>query len=127
VPFEAEDSLAYSYNDLGRDYYQLTFQTNSAQPGDYYPRLNSNFSLWSESPLALDTDQFPDAPPSDSSLYQSYVNLSLNENSASQLWWLQGRVLSIEQQPVGVPEPSTALIFAAGLVATGLARRKRQA
>lgn len=124
VPFDSNYSFAYSYNDSFQDYYQLSFQTSTVAPGQL-PQMNSHFSLSSTSPLALDTDQFPDAPPSDLSLYQAGAQLSFYEANSS--WTLYGQVLNIEQQPVSVPEPSTALIFAAGLAATGLARRKRQA
>ena len=122
-------SLAYTYNDSGADYYQLTFQTQSA-PFGTYPNLVSQFGFSSTSPLAFDTDALPTFPPSDLSIYQVSFDLYELQNSDQASGTVPfptifGQVNSIVMQPTSVPEPTTAALLAIGLLGMGWVRRRR--
>jgi hypothetical protein len=125
---DGANTFAYSYNDLGTDYYQFSFQTSSGGLNGL-PLLTSNFSFWSTSPLALDTDAIPSSPPADLGSYQAYASVSLYQteeqlNGAAPFPALQGHVDNI--RAVAVPEPASITLFAAGLIGAGLARRQRR-
>ena len=118
-------ALAYTYNDIGADYYQLTFMTRSAESGSY-PSLAAEFSLWSTSPLAFDSEALPTDPPADLSIYQTsfYMVESRSAGSGQQDPYVFGLANSIVAQSHGVPEPAAATLLAGALAAMALTRRR---
>jgi PEP-CTERM motif len=126
----ADGSTIQTFNDVNSDYYQLSFLTQSGA-NNAIPLFMSQLNFQSTSPLAFDTDALPTSPPADLSLYT--VNMYLFEyqtleeaQGTSPIPLIIGGVDSIVQRPVAVPEPTTAMLLATGLLGMWLARRRRR-